>query len=207
MSSGRRGGERRRHTPQSACTRHRTSEAVVEDASFARSGDPCTSILTTHHGESHGGGATGRHHGWASPREREEPTLGSARTDVARLAARHRFREEEGVARKKRKEIEVSVPARIEGSGQVARTSLTLQKSVGDIWSRISSANAPQKGRSGSSERGPSSERASAGETVGEHIARNVCRESASPLRRERTGEGSGWREIVIRRFTHRQRR
>jgi hypothetical protein len=37
-----------------------------------------------------GGGATVRHHGWANPRKREEPTLGSGRTDVVRLAARHR---------------------------------------------------------------------------------------------------------------------
>jgi hypothetical protein len=40
----------------------------------------------------------------------------------------------------------------------------TLQKSVGDVWSRISSANALQKERSGPSERGPNSERGSAGE-------------------------------------------
>jgi hypothetical protein len=51
---------------------------------------------------------------------------------------------------------------------------MQLQKSVGDDWSRISSAYAPQKGRSGSSERGPSSERGSAGETVGRHIERKV---------------------------------
>jgi hypothetical protein len=49
-----------------------------------------------------------------------------------------------------------------------------LQKSVGDVWSRISSANALQKERSGSSERGPSSERSSAGETVGESVERKV---------------------------------
>jgi hypothetical protein len=63
-----------------------------------------------------------------------------------------------------------------------------LQKSVGDVWSRISSANALQKGRSGSSERGPSSERKSAGGTVGWPLERNVRRESDSPPRRERIG-------------------
>jgi len=62
----------------------------------------------------------------------------------------------------------------------------TLQKSVGDVWSRISSANALQKERSGSSERGPSSERKSAGETVGIIFARKTRRESNSPLK---TGE------------------
>jgi hypothetical protein len=70
----------------------RRSCGCREDASFTRSFDPCTSILTTHRGASLGGGATARHHGWANPRKREEPTLGSGRTDVARLAACHRFR-------------------------------------------------------------------------------------------------------------------
>jgi len=42
-----------------------------------------------------------------------------------------------------------------------------LQKSVGDVRSRISSANALQKERSGSSEQGPSGAKRSAGETVG----------------------------------------
>jgi len=50
---------------------------------------------------------------------------------------------------KKRKEVEASVPARIKSSGLVARTSIVmLQKSVGDDWSRIGSANALQKERS-----------------------------------------------------------
>jgi hypothetical protein len=42
-----------------------------------------------------------------------------------------------------------------------------LQKSVGKVWPRISSANALQKERSGSSEQGPSVERRSAGDAVG----------------------------------------
>jgi hypothetical protein len=89
---------------------------------------------------------------------------------------------------KKRKGVEASVPARIKKSpGLVARTSnRKLQKSVGDVWPRISSTHALQKERSGSSERGPSSERKSAGETVGGRVERNVRRESASPLK---TGE------------------
>jgi hypothetical protein len=36
-----------------------------------------------------------RHHGWANSGNREEPTLGLGRTDVARLATCHRFRKEE----------------------------------------------------------------------------------------------------------------
>jgi hypothetical protein len=47
-----------------------------------------------------------------------------------------------------------------------------LQKSVGDVWPRISSANALQKERSGSSERGPSSMGMSAGDTDGTRSGR-----------------------------------
>jgi hypothetical protein len=110
----------RRGTPSACATKHmhstiRTCCGCYEDASFTRSFDPCTSILTTHHGASQGGGATVRHHGWASLRKWEEPTLGSERTDVARLAACHRFAIKCKAACRveKRKEIEVSVPARI----------------------------------------------------------------------------------------------
>jgi hypothetical protein len=91
------------------------------------------------------------------------------------------------VTRQKRKEIEVSVPARIEESGfGCSHVVVQLQKSVGDDWPRISSANAPQKGRSGSSEQWPSVARKSAGETVGERAPRNARRESGSPVK---TGE------------------
>jgi hypothetical protein len=74
---------------------------------------------------------------------------------------------------KKRKVVEAIVPARIEELGfGCPHVVVQLQKSVGDVWPRISSANALQKERSGSSERGPSSERKSAGETVGERVER-----------------------------------
>jgi hypothetical protein len=72
---------------------------------------------------------------------------------------------------KKRKVVEATVPARIEELGfGCPHVVVQLQKSVGDVWPRISSANALQKERSGPSERGPSSERVSAGETVGERV-------------------------------------
>jgi len=81
---------------------------------------------------------------------------------------------------KKRMGVEASLPARIEELGfSCPHVVVQLQKSVGDVWPRISSANALQKERSGSSERGPSAERASAGETVGGRIARKeriACR-------------------------------
>jgi hypothetical protein len=78
-----------------------------------------------------------------------------------------------------------------ESSGLVGRTSCSLQKSAGDVWSRISSANALQKERSGSSERGPSAERRLAGHTVGRRVERRDSRESTSPLRRSRIGARS----------------
>jgi hypothetical protein len=78
----------------------------------------------------------------------------------------------------KRKEVEASVPARIkEPRLGCSHVDETLQKSVGGVWPRISSAYALQKERSGSSERGPSSERRSAGDTVGSRVERRVRRE------------------------------
>jgi hypothetical protein len=74
---------------------------------------------------------------------------------------------------KKRKVVEATVPARIgELRFGCPHVVVQLQKSLGDVWPRISSANALQKGRSGSSERGPSSERRSADETVGARVER-----------------------------------
>ena len=64
-----------------------------------------------------------RHRGRANLRKQEEPAPGLKWADAARLAACHRFRKEERVARKKRKEVEASVPARIQELGFVARTS------------------------------------------------------------------------------------
>jgi len=53
---------------------------------------------------------------------------------------------------KKRMEVEASLPARIEELGfSCPHVVVQLQKSVGDVWPRISSANALQKERSGSS--------------------------------------------------------
>jgi len=191
MSGGRRGGERRRacaqaHAPD-ASTRDRRMRSA--DASFARSFDPCASILTTH-------GAPKASSWWG---DRSGITVGQAHASGknqhwgrtgGRSAARRMSPLPQGRGRgmaEKRKEVEASLPARIKSPGLVcSHVVFQLQKSAGDIWPRISSANAPQKGRSGSSERGPSSEWRSAGETVGRRIERRECRGSASP---PKTGE------------------
>jgi hypothetical protein len=95
------------------------------DASFARSFDPCSSILTTHVGVKSvdRGGAAASASRLGKPTQVGGTNTGAGWTDVARLAAGHRFGNEEGVAREKRKEVEASVPARIKSPGSIARTS------------------------------------------------------------------------------------
>jgi hypothetical protein len=54
------------------------------------------------------------------------------------------------VSRQKRKKVQAFVPARMRESGfQRSHVVFQLQKSVGDDWPRISSANALQKERQG----------------------------------------------------------
>jgi len=103
MSEGRRGGERRRHTPSSGCTSIRITSCIEANASFARSFDSCTSILTPHRRAIFGGEAVGQDQRRASSRKRDEPTVGLSVPDVARLAPRHRLREEDGVTRTQRR--------------------------------------------------------------------------------------------------------
>jgi hypothetical protein len=95
------------------------------DASFARSFDPCASILTTHGGVKSvvRGEAVTSASRLGKPARAGGTNTGAGWTDVARLAAYHRSREGEGAIREKRKEVEASVPARIKGPGSMARTS------------------------------------------------------------------------------------
>jgi hypothetical protein len=68
------------HALKSACNHltHESSSRVLVDASFARSFDPCASILTQHEASKsvHVVRCSVRHHGWANPCKREKPTLG-----------------------------------------------------------------------------------------------------------------------------------
>jgi len=95
------------------------------DASFARSFDPCTLILTMlRRRKPSEVGRSIRHHGWASSGNREEPTLGPGRANGARLAACHRFRKGEGVTRRRKGRRSRSPSLRgLKSSGLVARTS------------------------------------------------------------------------------------
>jgi hypothetical protein len=172
MSEGRRGGERRQHTQQSVCTLRRHKRLLPTPR-----GRVLRSVLRPVHvnpryalqAQASEAGHPRQHRGRANLRKQEEPAPGLSEMNGARLATSHRSRKGDGVRRpKKRKEVEASVPARIEELGfGCPHVETQLQKSVSDVRSRISSANALQKERSGSSERGPSSSQTSAGETVG----------------------------------------
>jgi len=94
----------------------------IRDASFARSFDPRSSILTMHRRVKPAVvGRSRRHRGWANLRKQEEPAPGSSRR-TERISPRITARKG-GVVRKKRKAVEAVVPARTESSGLVARTS------------------------------------------------------------------------------------
>jgi len=208
MSGGRRGGERRR-----ACAtermhrleaRFRTSRPA--DASFARSFDPCASILTMHDLARRKArdlvvGRSFRYHGWANPREWEEPALGPfewAQHGSPRVTASARMRRgtSEPEGGRGLRPCEDQEP-RLYCSHVVS----SLQKSSGGIGPRISSANALPKERSGSSERGSSSERRSAGETVGRRVGRKDGRRvGLTRSDGERPARGPGWCESAIRR-------
>jgi len=131
-----------------------------------------------------------RHHGRESSGNREEPSLGPGRTNGARLALCHRFRKGEGVARsrKGRRSRSPSLRGLKEPGFGCPHVVMQLQKSVGDVWPRISSANALQKERqgrvNGGLARGESRRVIPSAGASGE----GYSRKSASPPRRERTG-------------------
>jgi hypothetical protein len=212
MSEGRRGGERRRAAPFKrlqptqarfvvACVR--STRPSLGPSTRARRSSLCTRRASVSWwgvrfgitvGQTHASGRNqhwGRSGGRSAARRVSPPPQGGRR----------------GTSRKGRR----SRPPSLRGSrapvGLLARRA-QLQKSVGDHGPRISSANALQKERSGSSERGPSSERGSAGDTVGRRVARKVDRESDPPRISARgSAQGPGWRESAIQRSRHRQKR
>jgi hypothetical protein len=194
MSVGRRGGERRRHARPCACTRR-----THDQSSHALRGRVLHSVQRPVHVNPHyapSAQAAGGEAFDSASRLGKPGQPGTTNTGVetgGRSAARRvppllqgRGR---GTSRKGRRPRSPSLRGSQEPGFGCPHVVMQLQKSVGDVWPRISSANALQKERSGSSERGPSSEHGSAGETVGRRIERKARRESASPVKtRERTG-------------------
>jgi len=193
MSGGRRGGERRRACAPKAHAPAHAREIVACAWQTRPSLGPSTrarrSSLDARRQKRLVVRRSIRYHGWANPREWEEPTLGPRRN--GRCAARRVSPLPRGRGR---------VTSEKEGGrglrpceNQELRLGCShvvfqLQKSSGDAWPRISSAYALQKERSGSSERGPSSERRSAGHTVGGSIEQTGRRASDSPASRGRIG-------------------
>jgi len=161
---------------QSACTRrrHERSSHAPGDASFARSFDPCMSILTMLRrrkprrwgvrasitvGQPRETG-TNQHWGSHGRTSRGSPRV----TAPAREAACHVEEKEgdRGLPPCEDPGARVWLPARRNAVAEVGRRRLASNK----LGKR-----APKRA-AGSSERGPSSERGSAGETVGSHIER-----------------------------------
>jgi hypothetical protein len=164
---------------QSACTRRRHERSLQ-----ANRGRVLRSVLRPVHVDPHYApqtkvsevGRSNRHHGWANPRKWEETNTGVDTGE--RSAARRGSPLPQGRGRDSSEQeggqgLRPCEDPRESGFG-CSHVVMQLQKSVGDVWPRISSANALQKERSGSSERGPSSERALAGETVGGRVERRA---------------------------------
>jgi hypothetical protein len=121
----------RRGTPSSYATisvgtgrRHGTPLHADRDASFTRSFDPCSLILTMHRrGNSAVVGRSRRYRGWANSGNREEPAPGSAKVDEARLATHH-CSAMSGVMRKEKEGDRGHRPCEeMRADGLVARTS------------------------------------------------------------------------------------
>lgn len=142
----------RRGTP-SACAIKRMHPVLREracsgDASFARSFDPCASILTLLRGASLGGGAfeaASRLGKLARARRTSTGVVTSGRT---RGSPRTTAPAREGVARQRRKEVVASVPARFESSGLVARTSCAVCRNR-QATSGLEYARQPRSKKSG----------------------------------------------------------
>jgi hypothetical protein len=204
VRSSPRRGTFRSHAPRSACTgartrdrRLRTAERVLHSVlrpvrrRLARARTERSGITA---GQTH---ASGRNQHWG-------------RSDGRSAARRASTLLSKGAARRVRKGRR-SRPPSLRGSRArrlvCPHVVFQLQKSAGDVWPRISSAHALPKGRSGSSERGPSTERRSAGQTVGGRAGRKDHRASESPAQVGRgSAQGPGWRESAIQRSLHRSR-
>jgi hypothetical protein len=168
--------------------RHETSSHAPGDASFARSFDPCTLIPTMLRGASFGGGAfdsasrlgkLGQPRGTSTGAETGERSAARRVSPLPQgrgVARRRKGRRSRSPSLRGLKEPGFGCPHVVNAVAEVGRRRLASNK----LGKR-----APKRA-AGSSERGPSSEQGSAGETVGSHIERKARRESASPLE---TGE------------------
>jgi len=132
-------------------------------------------------------------------------STGVGRADVARLAACHRFRKEEAWhVRQGRR----SRPPSLRGS-ESPRSSGRTSCFVAEVSRRRLASNklgkrAPKRA-AGSSERGPSPRRKTAGQTVVRHRERKVRRGfGLTRVNGRAPDEDPGWRESAIQRSQHR---
>jgi hypothetical protein len=148
--------------------RHGTPSHADRDASFTRSFDPCSLILTMHRrGNSAVVGRSRRYRGWANPGNREEPAPGSAKANVARLATCHcsamsgvmREEKEGGRGHRPCEELE----SRFGCSHVVVAVAEVVRRRLVSNKLGIRAA----KTAAGSSEQGPSSKRTAVGGTCG----------------------------------------
>jgi hypothetical protein len=109
-----------------------------KNASFARSFDPCTSILTSHAApKARRGGATDSVSRLGKPTRVGRTSTGAGRTGVARLAACHRSREGEAWHVRRGRRSRPPSPRGSASPGWVARTSC----SVADVGRRQLASN------------------------------------------------------------------
>jgi len=153
----------------SACVKrmHSSSQAPknacsLEDTSFARSRDPCTSIVTQLSGaQASGGDAAIRYRGRANLRKQEEPAPGSGRTDACaarRVSPTDRHSQEWPRVRVTFRKGRWSWPSSLRGnesSGLAPVRRLQLQKSAGSILASNKLERSALEKSGGPSERGP----------------------------------------------------
>jgi hypothetical protein len=161
-----------------ACTRrrHEQSSHAPGDASFARSFDPCTLILTMLRGESNGGGAfdsASRLGKLGQPRGTNTGAGTSERSAARRVSPLPQGRLR-GTSRKGRRSRSPS----LRGLKEPGFGCPHVVNAVAEVGRRRLASNklgkrAPKRA-AGSSERGPSSERRLADDTAGTRVERRV---------------------------------
>jgi len=180
-----------RHISVGTGRRHGTPSHADRDASFTRSFDPCSLILTMHRRVKPAVvGRYWRYRGQANSGNREELAPGQSEANGARLAAYH-CSAMSGVMRKKRKVVEATVPARKTGADWFGCPH--VDNAVAEVVRRRLVSNKlgirAAKTAAGSSERGPSSKWTAVGETCGRvRRAKGTSGFPASTPKRERSG-------------------
>jgi hypothetical protein len=212
MSGGRRGGERRQRAPSSVRTGRRH-----ERSSHASTGRVLHSVLRPVHVDPHYAPQaqasevrrSARHRGRVNPRKGER--TGTGVSTGGRSAARRAppLPQGRGVARRRkgRRSRSPSLRGLNEPGFGCPHVVVAAVAEVGRrrLVSNKLGKRAPKRA-AGSSERGPSTGRRSAGDTVGRRVERKDRRGSGLPAQVGRApARGPGWRESAIQRSPRRE--